>query len=114
MKRIEVLIKPYQLDEVKRALHAQGLLPGITATELSAYTRGVAERMLYRGTEQIVDLLPRMKLEIVAHDDLVNRIVAVLVRTVGTGRSDDGEIAIGPVSEAVRIRTGEIDEAAIA
>ena len=113
MKKIEALIKPYQLDPVKAALYGRGLLPGITATELHSYARGVSERLIYRGAEQMVDLLPAMKIEIIAHDDLAARIVEVIARTIGTGHTDNGEILLSAVAEAVRIRTGEIDEAAI-
>ena len=114
MKKIEALIKPYQLDPVKAALYEAGLLPGVTATELRGYVSGVAERTEYRGAARLIDLLPRIKVEIIAHDDLVARIVETLLRVVRTGRPDDGEISIGPVTEVVRIRTGEIDEAALA
>ena len=113
MKKIEALIKPYQLDPVKAALYGKGLLPGVTATELHSYARGVSERLIYRGVEQTVDLLPTIKIEIIAHDDLVARIVATLLQVARTGRGDEGEILVSEISQAVRIRTGEIDEAAI-
>jgi nitrogen regulatory protein P-II 1 len=114
MKKIEALLKPYQLDPVKAALYDVGLLPGVTSTELRGYVSGVAERAEYRGVVQIVDLLPRIKIEIIAHDDLVDRIVETIQKVARSGRPDDGEIWIGPVAEVVRIRTGEIDEAALA
>ena len=113
MKKIEALIKPYQLDPVKAELYRKGLLPGVTATELHGYARGVSEQLVYRGVKQTVDLLPAIKIEIVAHDDLVARIVATLLRVAQTGRGDEGSILVSEVSQAVRIRTGEIDEAAI-
>ena len=114
MKRIEALIKPHQLADVKAALYGKGLLPGLTATELRGYLNGISERSIYRGVEQKIDLFPRIKIEVIAHDDLIERLVEVIARAAGTGRDDDGEILVSDVAGAVRIRTGEVDEAAIA
>jgi len=113
MKKIEALIKPHHLDRLKLALFAQGVVSGATSTTLRGFVDGIAERITYRGAEQIIDLFPRIKLEIVTHDDLVERIIEAIQRTVAEGGTDDGEIAIAQVLEAVRIRTGEIDEAAL-
>lgn len=114
MKRIEALIKPHQLADVKAALYGKGLLPGLTSTELRGYVDGIFERSIYRGVEQKIDLFPRIKIEVIAHDDLIERLVDVIARAARTGRGDDGEILVSDVVAAVRIRTGEIDEAAIA
>jgi nitrogen regulatory protein P-II 2 len=114
MKKIETLVWPHQLEELKAALSGKGLLPGVTATELRGYTRGVSERLIYRGVEQMVDLFPKIKVEIIAYDDLVDRLVQVIARTTGTDGGQDGEILVSEVAAVVRIRTGEIDEAAVA
>ncbi|HTY16530.1 MAG TPA: P-II family nitrogen regulator [Myxococcota bacterium] len=113
MKRIEALIKPHQLEELKAALYGRGLLPGVTASELRGYTRGVSERAIYRGAEQTIDLFPRIKIEIIAHDELVAPLARAIGRAIGTDRGDC-EILVSEVAAVVRIRTGEIDEAAIA
>ncbi len=114
MKKIEALLGPHQLEAVKEALAERGLLTGMTCTELHGYTRGVSKRMTYHGAERRVDLFPRIKLEIVAHDDLVARVLQAIVRCAQSGGGDEGEILVSEVAESVRIRTGEIDEAAIA
>ena len=113
MKRIEALVRPHELEELKKALYGRGLLPGITATELRSYTRGVAERSMYRGIEQTLDLFPRIKIEIIAHDELVAPLAQAIARTAGRDRGAC-EILVSEVAAVVRIRTGEIDEAAIA
>jgi len=112
MKKIEVSIRPHRVDAVIAELCRAGV-PGLTATEVRGFRRGVSEHIAYRGLEQEIDLLPRMKLEIVAHDELVERFVARLLESAPGARADREEIWILPVVSAVRIRTGEIDEAAL-
>ncbi len=112
MKKIELSIRPYRVEAVIAELCREGV-PGVTATEVRELRRGVSEHIAYRGVEQEIDLLPRMKLEIVLHDDLVERIVARLLDPAPGARANRDEISILPVVAAVRIRTGEIDEAAL-
>jgi len=112
MKKLEVTIRPHRLKTVVAELCRAGV-PGLTFSEVRELRRGVVEHITYRGVEQSVDLLPRMKLEIVLHDDLVERFVALLRESARADRDDGGEISILPVAAAVRIRTDEIDEAAL-
>ena len=106
MKKIEAIIKPFKLDEVKEALQEVGLL-GITVTEAKGFGRQKGHTELYRGAEYVVDFLPKVKIEIVLPDDLVERAVEAIQSAARTGRIGDGKIFVTPVEEAIRIRTGE-------
>lgn len=106
MKKIEAIIKPFKLDEVKEALHEVGL-QGITVTEAKGFGRQKGHTELYRGAEYVVDFLPKVKLEIVLDDGMVDRAVEAIQRAAHTGRIGDGKIFVYEVQEAIRIRTGE-------
>ncbi len=112
MKKIEAIIKPFKLDEVKEALHEMGL-QGITVTEAKGFGRQKGHTELYRGAEYVVDFLPKIKIEIVADDGLVERAVEAIQKAAYTGRIGDGKIFISTVEEAIRIRTGETGTEAI-
>jgi nitrogen regulatory protein P-II 1 len=106
MKKIEAIIKPFKLDEVKDALHEVGLT-GITVVEAKGFGRQKGHTELYRGAEYVVDFLPKVKLEIVLDDALVERAIEAIQRAAHTGRIGDGKIFVTAVEEAIRIRTGE-------
>jgi nitrogen regulatory protein P-II 1 len=106
MKKIEAVIKPFKLDEVKEALQAVGI-QGITVTEAKGFGRQKGHTELYRGAEYVVDFLPKVKLEIVVPDDLVNKAVEAIQNAARTGRIGDGKIFISTIEQAIRIRTGE-------
>ena len=112
MKNIEAVIKPFKLDEVKEALHEVGL-QGITVLEAKGFGRQKGHTELYRGAEYVVDFLPKVKIEVVCGDDLVERAVDAIISAARTGRIGDGKIFVSDVLEAVRIRTGERGEQAI-
>ncbi len=112
MKKIEAIIKPFKLDEVKEALHEVGV-SGITVTEAKGFGRQKGHTELYRGAEYVVDFLPKVKLEVVVDDALADRVVEAICAAAQTGRIGDGKIFISPVEGAVRIRTGERDSDAI-
>ena len=106
MKKIEAIIKPFKLDEVKEALHEVGL-QGITVTEAKGFGRQKGHTELYRGAEYVVDFLPKIKLEIVIDDALAERAIEAIQKAAITGRIGDGKIFVYSVEEALRIRTGE-------
>ncbi len=106
MKKIEAVIKPFKLDEVKEALHEVGI-KGITVTEAKGFGRQKGHTELYRGAEYVVDFLPKVKLEIVLEDALAERAVEAIQQAAKTGRIGDGKIFVTPVDEVIRIRTGE-------
>jgi nitrogen regulatory protein P-II 1 len=112
MKKVEAIIKPFKLDDVKEALHEVGV-SGITVTEAKGFGRQKGHTELYRGAEYVVDFLPKVKLEVVVEDGIVDRVVEAISGAARTGRIGDGKIFVIPVEKAVRIRTGELDEAAI-
>ncbi|MCF6216571.1 MAG: P-II family nitrogen regulator [Emcibacter sp.] len=112
MKKIEAIIKPFKLDEVKEALHEVGL-SGITVTEAKGFGRQKGHTELYRGAEYVVDFLPKVKIEIVLSDDLVENAVEAIQTAAKTGRIGDGKIFISNVEQAIRIRTGETGDDAI-
>ncbi|MDA8423110.1 MAG: P-II family nitrogen regulator [Nitrospiraceae bacterium] len=112
MKKIEAVIKPFKLDEVKDALNSIGV-QGITVTEVKGFGRQKGHTELYRGAEYVVDFLPKIKLEIIAADALVPKIIATIETSAKTGRIGDGKIFVTPVDEVIRIRTGERGESAI-
>jgi nitrogen regulatory protein P-II 1 len=106
MKKIEAIVKPFKLDEVKEALQEVGL-QGITVTEAKGFGRQKGHTELYRGAEYIVDFLPKVRIEIVLDDGLVDQAVEAILQAARTGRIGDGKIFISTVDEAIRIRTGE-------
>ncbi len=112
MKKIEAIIKPFKLDEVKEALQEAGL-QGITVTEAKGFGRQKGHTELYRGAEYVVDFLPKVKLEIVIDDDTVERAVEAIRNAAQTGRIGDGKIFVSSVEEVIRIRTGETGADAI-
>src|ERR1700723_3777171 len=112
VKKIEAIIKPFKLDEVKEALQEVGL-QGITVTEARGFGRQKGHTELYRGAEYVVDFLPKVKVEVVVEDNMVERVVEAIIAAARTGRIGDGKIFILPVEEAIRIRTGERGEEAV-
>lgn len=106
MKKIEAIIKPFKLDEVKEALQEIGL-QGITVTEARGFGRQKGHTELYRGAEYVVDFLPKVKIEVVVDEAMVDKTVEAIITAARTGRIGDGKIFIMPVEEAIRIRTGE-------
>jgi nitrogen regulatory protein P-II 1 len=106
MKKIEAIIKPFKLDEVKEALQEVGL-QGITVTEAKGFGRQKGHTELYRGAEYVVDFLPKVKIEIVLGDDMVEKAIDAIRRAAQTGRIGDGKIFVSNIEEAIRIRTGE-------
>ena len=106
MKKIEAVIKPFKLDEVKEALQEVGL-QGITVTEAKGFGRQKGHTELYRGAEYVVDFLPKVKIEIVVSDDAVDQAMDAIRNAAQTGRIGDGKIFVSPIEEVVRIRTGE-------
>lgn len=112
MKKVEAIIKPFKLDEVKEALHEVGV-SGITVTEAKGFGRQKGHTELYRGAEYIVDFLPKVRLEVVVNDDQVERVTEAIATTARTGRIGDGKIFVYDVLSAIRIRTGERDTDAI-
>ena len=112
MKKIEAIIKPFKLDEVKDALNEIGI-QGMTVTEVKGFGRQKGHTELYRGAEYVVDFIPKIKMEIVTSDNLVIKVVETIEKTAKTGKIGDGKIFVYPVDEAVRIRTGERGETAV-
>ncbi|WAJ31449.1 P-II family nitrogen regulator [Antarcticirhabdus aurantiaca] len=112
MKKVEAIIKPFKLDEVKEALQDAGL-QGITVTEAKGFGRQKGHTELYRGAEYVVDFLPKVKVEVVLPDESVAAAVEAIRKAAQTGRIGDGKIFVSPVEEAVRIRTGETGNDAI-
>ena len=112
MKRIEAVIKPFKLDDVREALSEVGA-SGMTVTEVKGFGRQKGHTELYRGAEYVVDFLPKIRLELVVGDDQVDRCVDAIVQAANTGKIGDGKIFITPVEKVIRIRTGEKDEEAI-
>jgi nitrogen regulatory protein P-II 1 len=112
MKKVEAIIKPFKLDEVKSALAEVGVA-GVTVTEVKGFGRQKGHAELYRGAEYVVDFLPKVKVEIAVPDALVVKVVEVIQRTAKTGRIGDGKIFVLSLEEAVRVRTGERGEDAL-
>ena len=112
MKKIEAVIKPFKLEEVKEALDGVGIR-GITVSEVKGFGRQKGHTELYRGAEYVVDFLPKIKIELVLPDSMVEKAVDAIVMAAKTGRIGDGKIFILPMDEAIRIRTGEKGEEAV-
>jgi nitrogen regulatory protein PII len=112
MKKIEAIVKPFKLDEVKEALHGIEI-QGMTVTEVKGFGRQKGHTELYRGAEYVVDFLPKIKIEIAVSDEMVDKAVQVIVEAANTGRIGDGKIFVLDIEQAVRIRTGERGPAAI-
>lgn len=112
MKKIEAIIKPFKLDEVKEALQEVGL-QGMTVVEAKGFGRQKGHTELYRGAEYVVDFLPKLKLELVVADDQVEPALEAIQTAAKTGKIGDGKIFVSPVEQAIRIRTGESGESAV-
>ena len=106
MKKIEAIVKPFKLDEVKEALHDVGI-QGITVLEAKGFGRQKGHTELYRGAEYVVDFLPKVKIEVVVEDSMADQVVEAIQNAAKTGRIGDGKIFISSIDEAIRIRTGE-------
>lgn len=112
MKKVEAIIKPFKLDDVREALSEIGIT-GMTVTEVKGFGRQKGHTELYRGAEYVVDFLPKMRVEIVVTDDQVERCLEAIVSAARTGKIGDGKIFVTPVEKVIRIRTGELDEDAV-
>ena len=112
MKKIEAIIKPFKLDEVKEALQ-QINIQGLTITEVKGFGRQKGHTEIYRGAEYIIDFIPKVKLELILDDSLVPQVLKTIQESVKTGKIGDGKIFVLPVEEVIRIRTGETGSAAI-
>jgi nitrogen regulatory protein P-II 1 len=112
MKKIEAIIKPFKLDEVKDALNEIGI-QGMTVTEVKGFGRQKGHTELYRGAEYVVDFIPKIKIEIVTSDALAVKVVSVIENAAKTGKIGDGKIFVYPVEDVLRIRTGERGETAV-
>jgi nitrogen regulatory protein P-II 1 len=112
MKKIDAIVKPFKLDEVREALSEIGV-SGLTVTEVKGFGRQKGHTELYRGAEYVVDFLPKVKIEIVVADNIVEQVIEAVVKAARTGKIGDGKIFVTTVEQVVRIRTGETDEAAI-
>jgi nitrogen regulatory protein P-II 1 len=112
MKKIETIIKPFKLDDVREALNELGL-QGMTITEVKGYGRQKGHKEIYRGAEYLVDFIPKIKLEMVLADDRVSEVVEAIRNAANTGKIGDGKIFVLPVEQAIRVRTGETGDDAI-
>jgi nitrogen regulatory protein P-II 1 len=112
MKKIEAIFKPFKLDEVREALSEIGV-SGLTVTEVKGFGRQKGHTELYRGAEYVVDFLPKVKVEVVVPDKLLESAIDAIVKAARTGKIGDGKIFVTSVEQVLRIRTGETDEAAI-
>ncbi|HZI83660.1 MAG TPA: P-II family nitrogen regulator [Casimicrobiaceae bacterium] len=112
MKKVEAVIKPFKLDEVREALSDIGV-SGLTVTEVKGFGRQKGHTELYRGAEYVVDFLPKVKVEVVMADNLVERAIEAIVKAARTGKIGDGKIFVTAIEQTVRIRTGESGEAAV-
>ena len=112
MKKIEAIIKPYKLDQVKEALHEVGLR-GMTVTEAKGFGRQKGHTELYRGAEYVVEFLPKLKIEIILEDSLAERAIEAITQAARTGHIGDGKIFVSSVEEVTRIRTGETGAEAV-
>jgi nitrogen regulatory protein P-II 1 len=112
MKKIEAIIKPFKLDEVKEALQEAGI-QGLSVTEVKGFGRQKGHTELYRGAEYVVDFLPKVKIEVVLTDDMVDAAIEAIISAARTDKIGDGKIFVSPVEQAIRIRTGETGDDAI-
>ena len=112
MKKIEAIIKPFKLDEVKEALQEAGV-QGLSVVEVKGFGRQKGHTELYRGAEYVVDFLPKVKIEVVLPDEQVERAIDAIVQSANTGKIGDGKIFVSPVEQAIRIRTGESGDDAL-
>ena len=112
MKKIEAIVKPFKLDEVREALTEVGI-NGLTVTEVKGFGRQKGHSEIYRGAEYVVDFLPKIKIEIVLADDVVDQAVEAIIRAAHTGKIGDGKIFVTTVEQVIRIRTGETGETAV-
>ena len=112
MKKVEAIIKPFKLDEVREALSEIGV-SGLTVTEVKGFGRQKGHTELYRGAEYVVDFLPKVKVEVIVADNLVERAIEAIIKAARTGKIGDGKIFVTLVEQVVRIRTGESGEAAV-
>ena len=112
MKKIEAIIRPFRIDDVREALTEIGI-KGMTLTEVKGYGRQKGHTELYRGSEYQIDFLPKMKIEVIVADDAVDRVVDTIIAAAKTGQVGDGKIFVYPVEDAIRVRTGESGEAAL-
>ncbi|ADC89942.1 nitrogen regulatory protein P-II [Thermocrinis albus DSM 14484] len=112
MKKVEAIIKPFKLDEVKDALVELGI-GGMTVTEVRGFGQQKGHTEIYRGTEYVIDFLPKVKIEVVVKDEDVEKVVETIMKTAQTGRVGDGKIFIIPIEDVIRIRTGERGQQAI-
>ncbi len=112
LKKIEAIIKPFKLDEVKNALHALGI-EGLTVSEVKGFGRQKGHTEIYRGSEYTVDFIPKVKIELVLSSDKVEPIVQAIVKHAKTGKIGDGKIFVSPIEEAIRIRTDERGDKAV-
>lgn len=112
MKKVEAIIKPFKLDEVRESLSAIGI-NGLTVTEVKGFGRQKGHTELYRGAEYVVDFLPKIKLELVVGDELVDAAIEAIIKAAHTGKIGDGKIFVSSVEQVIRIRTGETGESAV-
>ncbi|MWN31983.1 MULTISPECIES: nitrogen regulatory protein P-II [unclassified Gilliamella] len=112
MKKIEAIIKPFKLDDIREALAEQGIT-GMTVTEVKGFGRQKGHTELYRGAEYMVDFLPKVKIELIVPDDILEMCIETIMKTAQTGKIGDGKIFVYNVEQVIRIRTGEMDESAI-
>ncbi len=112
MKKIEAIIKPFKLDDVKEALMALGVV-GMTVTEVRGFGRQKGHTELYRGSEYTIDFLPKVKVEVIVPDQMADKVVSTIVAAARTGSIGDGKVFVLPLTDAIRIRTGETGEAAV-
>ncbi len=112
MKKIEAIIKPFKLDDVKEALNEVGV-QGMTISEVKGYGRQRGHKEVYRGAEYVVDFIPKIKIEIVVETDLVDKVLETIIRAAKTGKIGDGKIFVLPTEEVIRVRTGEKGKDAI-
>jgi len=112
MKKIDAIVKPFKLEEVREALAEVGVT-GLTVSEVKGFGRQKGHTELYRGAEYVVDFLPKVKIEVVVSDNMVDGVIEAIVKAARTGKIGDGKIFVTPVEQVVRIRTGETNESAV-
>lgn len=112
MKKVEAIIKPFKLDDVKEALNEIGI-QGMTITEVKGYGRQKGHKEIYRGAEYVVDFIPKIKIEIIVESDILEKVIDTIRKAANTGKLGDGKIFVFPVEQAIRVRTGEMGKNAI-